>query len=77
MSRFGSQSAEFFFRSQAISGEIWRKIAAKRGKTRKSPDMMKAGARLKPSRFQLVLSRDLLSASMRNRYACRRRVCET
>jgi hypothetical protein len=42
MSWVGSKSAQFLYRSQAISGEIWRKIAVKQGKTRKSPDMMKA-----------------------------------
>src|SRR5262249_16913805 len=45
------------FRSQVISGEIWRKIAAKRGKTRKSPDMMKAKAeRPEPSGLAAVES---------------------
>ena len=35
--------ARIVFRSQAISGKFWRKIAVKPGKTMKSPDMMKAG----------------------------------
>jgi hypothetical protein len=34
-------SVRIVFRCQVISGEFWRKIAVKPGKTRKSPGMMK------------------------------------